>query len=48
MQAQDHEGKPVRIKHKALDVDEKWVHFVDESISASELHSTRCSRSRVA
>ena len=41
MQAQNHEGKPVRTKHKALDVDEKWVQFVDESISASKLYSMR-------
>ena len=46
MQAQNQEGKPVRTKHKALDVDEKWVQFVDDSISASWLHPSESDKAQ--
>lgn len=35
VKTEDQEGKPVW--NKPVDVDEKWIQFVDDNVSASEL-----------
>lgn len=35
VKTEDQEGKPVW--DKPVDVDEKWIQFVDDNVSASEL-----------
>lgn len=46
VKAEDQEGKPVW--DKPIDVDEKWIQFVDANVSASELFKMSRRRTRVA